>query len=130
MTTPPTPFLNLSPSNPIEGLEAWCLLFMQARGFLCAGPREAEDVAAAFLREHDYAVAKNRDWLPARDYAARMGVSLATVVRRIKDPRCPEVGCEFVNNGSGRIRMISPNTIFDAFVKKQEPSQPLRAEIL
>lgn len=119
-----TAILQISPTNPLEGLREWAVTFLRSQGALVALDHEAEQAAATFLRERDYAIAKNREWESAQAFCQRLGICQHTMIRKLKDPRCPDVHVERYQNGKGRLRAISSNALFDAFCKEGKPITP------
>jgi len=92
-----TPFLNLCPSNPLEGLEQWALLFLRARGWVCEIPRQ---------------------WETPGEFMARLGVNHSQFNRRIHDKRSPlPKDCIHWCSGTNRrrVRALAATKAFETF---------------
>lgn len=78
--------------------------------------------AVAFLQREGYVVEMPREWERPQAFCARVGICQQTLIRKLRDPRRPNVDVQRGNRGQGRVKFIASNTRFDAFCRDGKPT--------
>lgn len=76
----------------------------------------------AGLRNAGYVVCLPRDWESPGTFCDRLGICRSTLIRKLRDPRCPHADLQRANHGKGRLKLIASNPVFEAFVLDGKPT--------
>jgi hypothetical protein len=99
-------YLVLSATSPQADILAWAILVCKNAGLIVERPRE---------------------WETPKEFCARIGISGQTLIRKLRDPRRPEIDL-IRGRPKGRLKFLAATKRFEAFCLNQ-PS-PINHQLL